>query len=102
MVVCLDDPATPMLDKMSVVSEKSQAIGEFLDWLQEEKEYSIRELRTLVKDRPAWNDQVEVTEWLPIRQSTESLIAEFFGIDMAQADSERRVLLERVRQQFGR
>ena len=93
------EPVAPMVDKMIAVNEKSQAIGEFLEWLQEEKGYSIRERLTLVEDRPAWDYQVEVTEWLPIKQSIEGLLAEYFEIDLAQVEAEKRAILKYLRHQ---
>lgn len=90
---------TPMLDKMAGVKERSQVIGEFLDWLGTQGMH----LCTL-QDVPMafWDeyqgamDVEEVTYW-PVNKNIERLLAEYFGIDLDQAEQERRELLERIR-----
>ena len=59
---------TTELDKMLAVKEDRQTIGEFLTWL------SVQGLEIA-----AWNDDDRL---LPIYQSKEQLLAEYFGIDL--------------------
>jgi ribonuclease HI len=76
---------TPELDKVKNIQEKSQAIGEFLEWMgcngihlakyHENSDY-LREHRV----------------------SKESLIAEFFHIDLKKVEEERQQLLESCRE----
>ncbi len=74
-------PPTPELDKMLAVKDKSQAIGEFLDWLQHDKNYVLAEYGE--KDR-----------LYPLYSSIETLLAEYFGIDLKKIEQERRAILK--------
>jgi hypothetical protein len=76
---------TPELDKMVAVKTKSQAIGEFLEWMQYEKHYVICNC-----------DENTTCEYYPIRTSTENLLAEFFEIDLKKAELEKRELLKQI------
>ncbi len=75
---------TPELNRIIGVSEDSQRIGEFLEWLAEQE-------ITLAK----WNDNEE--ELFEIRQSREQLLANYFEIDLVKAEKERQALLDEVR-----
>jgi len=75
---------TPELDKMRDVREKSQLIGNFLSWLEEEK-YCIG----------VWN--IRYNEYEPTRLSIEKLLAQYFEIDLDKAEQERSQLLESIR-----
>lgn len=72
-------PSTPELDKMLAVKEKSQPIGEFLEWL--------------------------ACEWhIHLPASIEELLAEYFEaeyfeIDLTKMEKERQALLDFVRSQ---
>ena len=72
---------TPELDKMKAVHEKSQAIGEFLEWLHS-KGINLAKY-------PDNSDYLSI-----YRYSTEKILAEFFGIDLDKCEKERRQLLE--------
>lgn len=76
---------TPECERMAAVREKSQAIGEFLEWLREEKGWTIAE------------EYGNSDRLLPVRYSTEALLAEFFGIDLNKVERERRAILEGCR-----
>ena len=71
---------TSQLDRISSVRERSQAIGEFLEWLHSEKRWFLAEYRDNWAIRVSYN--------------VEELLAEFFGIDLAEAELERRRILE--------
>lgn len=76
------DPETPECEKMAKARERgSQAIGEFLEWLQGEG-YQIGE----------WGDE----EMYPVHKSPEQWIADFFGIDLAKVEQECRLILARL------
>ncbi|MEW6049253.1 MAG: hypothetical protein AB1609_22745 [Bacillota bacterium] len=81
-------PSTPMLDKMRAVRERSQLIGEFLEWL-EGKGYILC-CRTQGEEMRF--------PYLPARKSIEELLAEFFEVDLDAAEREQRAVLEWVRQ----
>lgn len=78
-------PPTPELDKMKSVHNQSQCIGEFLDWLFHEKHRTIAEV-------PEGMD-----EWQPVGGSIEKILAEYFEIDLAKIERERRAILETLR-----
>ena len=74
----------PEHDKLHAVVEKSQEIGEFLEWLQ--THYVI-----------ATYTQYDV-ELRPIRTSIQDLLAEYFGIDLTKLEGEKRVILNEHRE----
>lgn len=74
----------PECRKISAVREKSQAIGEFLKWLQETKgvilcQYSVRE-----------------EYFFPMYLNTLDLLYEFFEIDKNKAEAEREDMLKEL------
>lgn len=71
----------PEHDKLREVADRSQAIGEFLEWLDLE--------RDLVIARYAH----ELDEFVPANVSTNRLLAEFFGIDLDKLEAEKRDML---------
>lgn len=66
---------TTELDKMLAVRDKSQAIGDFLSWLNEKYDVALP-------------------------RSIEELLADFFDIDLAQAERERAALLDDLREGY--
>lgn len=103
--------ATPECDKMLAVKEKSQAIGEFLEWLQSgEVEQNLPMKRSIflaayrVKCEDRHGEMLDEEDWTlsdvyidPFMYNTERLLAEFFGIDLEKAEKEKRALLEEIR-----
>jgi len=92
---------TPELDKLSKVREKSQAVGEFLDWLAEEKRivFSVHhehdeECRNSNGSRICGLNNYEL---VPTHFTHERILAEFFGIDLNKVEQERRALLDEIR-----
>lgn len=94
---------TPELDKIDAVKEQSQAIGEFIDWIRDEKGWDIA--RLLVKRN--WNDfdeddpegdELSDRGSLSVNISIEKMLAEFFKIDLQKAEQERRALLDNLRE----
>lgn len=75
----------PEHEKLHAIRDQSQILGEFLDWLTMDKRFSICE----------WNDT-----WgsmLRVPRTTESYLEEFFHIDGAKIDEEKRQMLEEIR-----
>lgn len=94
-------PPTPELDKMKAVHDKSQAIGEFLDWvLQEKKTFLATEHEHDGKcgfiSRMGRGELCHSREGdlLRLHYSIEKLLAEFFEIDLNKVESERRAILQ--------
>jgi hypothetical protein len=77
----------PEHEKLNAVKAKSQAIGEFLEWLQHERFQRV----TLCLEA----DDEE--EFYPFHYSTEHLLAEFFKIDLNKIEAEKRAMLETMR-----
>jgi len=87
--------ATPETDKMLAVKDKSQAIGEFIDWLGEN---GMAIVRYATRD-DMYDDEGERTEtnegdYLPVHISTEKMLAQYFGIDLNASEKEKRAILE--------
>jgi len=68
----------PMLEKLAVTRVRSSVVSAFLDWLKEQDVHLCRPSRGME----------------PIGDTTENLVARYFGIDMKQVEVERRALLE--------
>jgi len=73
----------PESDKALAVKDCAQACGEFLDWLHQEKAFTLCE--------------VVNGEYLPVFRSTEDLLHEFFEIDPVKLEKERRAMLDELR-----
>lgn len=70
-------------EKLVNVSEQSQKIGEFLDWLLNEKGYVLAK----------WNESRYTDRLLDQHVSINSLLADYFKIDLNKVELERRALL---------
>jgi hypothetical protein len=90
---------TPECDRLLAVREKSQVIGEFLDWLRE-KGWVIATGHahddTCYIDGKRFCGAVE-GDLVRVLFNTEKLLAEFFGIDLEKVERERRALLQGCR-----
>ncbi len=84
-----DDLATPELDKRSGVLDDSHKIGEFLDWLEQEKGITLAQ----------WDDHDRL---MPARTGGfERLLADYFGIDLDKVEAEKMAILEQLRAKQG-
>lgn len=80
----VDEPRSyPECEKMRAVHEKSQAIGEFLDWLSE---------RGIIL--ASYYEEAGLS---PYRVNIVELLAEYFDIDLDKAEQEKRTILEELR-----
>jgi len=75
-------PKCPECEKLSAVREKSQPLGEFLDWLERERGLTLAEF------------EEHAEHYFPARIGTERLLAEYFNIDLGAAERERSALLK--------
>ena len=75
----------PESAKLSAVMKRSQACGEFIDWLAE-------------------NHGIELSDGhgRPVRRPVRDLLAEFFEIDQAKVEAERRAMLDELSAQADR
>lgn len=76
---------TPEIDKMKSVNPQSQAIGEFLVWLQEFKGVSM--VHTI-------EEEDDCEKEVPYYFSIEKLLAEYFEIDLKKVEEEKLAILE--------
>lgn len=76
----------PEHDKMAKIADKSQKIGEFLDWLNSEKDIELKR----------WSEEHD--EYVSVFTSTTVLLAEFFDIDLTKIEAEKRAMLDRMRE----
>lgn len=82
----IDASKFPQLAKMQEVQGESRAIGDFLSWLSEQRIDLCSVIRGAGHDR-----------WAPITDSSETLLARYFGIDMTAAERERHAVLANAR-----
>jgi len=75
----------PECEKVANVKDKSQAIGEFLEWLRIEKGIIMCERRG------------ESDSLVPSFLRNEQLLADFFDIDLDLVEKEKRAMLEELR-----
>lgn len=73
----------PEHDKLSAVKDQTQAIGEFVDWLHDEKEIVLARLDDCGRAYGAG--------------SLLDLLAEWAGIDLDKIEAEKREMLETLR-----
>lgn len=84
-------PPCPECDKLTVVSEKSNAIGEFLDWMIERTDYRVCDFI---------GDKFCDGEYSPSSHlEREKLLAKYFEIDLDKVEDEGRALLDWIRQE---
>ena len=113
---------------MSAIKDRSQAIGEFLEWLEEEKGWEIAERHTHtdycytmgldpdefrktygpkgngiaepheVSKGRFGNSQCGISGLWRVSFSANKLLAEFFDIDLNKIESEKRAMLNELRQ----
>lgn len=95
---------TPELDKMLSVKDKSQLIGEFLDWVQTGKDFRLCAIHRHNEDcygeyGKAWGTQCEMSDkhFYPVYENIESVLAEFFGVDLKKAEEEKRNILKSLK-----
>lgn len=109
------DSVYPEHDKLSNISDQSQAIGDFLEWaghkgwmlMHETDIGDVRPCPDSIFGRDCdgtcpkceGSQVVEVTrrDWMLAPGSTEDQLAEFFGIDRDKLEAEKRQMLASIR-----
>ncbi len=74
----------PEHEKLQKIQDKTQTVGEFLDWLVNEREVVLAK----------WIDGTLEERLAPINPSIQDLIAEFFGVDQNKLEAEKRAMLK--------
>lgn len=81
-------PKTPELDKMSAVKHDSQIIGAFLDHISHQGIH----LAKYQEGETKYDDE----QLMPITQSIEQVLADYFDIDLNKVEKERRAILDHL------
>lgn len=85
----MSHPDYPESEKLAAVASKSQVVGEFVEWCGAEKGLM---LSGYVK-----YDDIRDEMLAPTSTPIETLLAEFFEIDLKVVEAERRQMLESLR-----
>ena len=111
----------PEHEKLSAVREHSQAIGEFLEWLSQAEGISLchwrnygtnGEPRYVGPDHPRRQElnprglqfvaNPDFEEWeegfQPDPRNVQQLLADYFGVDLRRLDTEKRAMLDGLRE----
>ncbi len=91
----------PEHEKLRAIKDKSQAIGDFLDWLGAEKgvELAYRHVHTdgCKDDTAVFACGSRSGDLLPLNVRINSLLAEYFEIDEKKLEDEKQQMLEDIR-----
>jgi hypothetical protein len=91
---------TPELDKARMLQSKSQAVGEFLEYLGEKGLVICR--YALKKDERTDDDEetgYKEGDLIPILKSIEQMLADYFEIDLNKMEREKRAILDEIREE---
>lgn len=80
---------TPTLDRMLEIQEQSQLCGEFLDWLL--SKYTMYD-KKMKRESPFMDVMRDCGDYI----NKEKLLAEFFDIDLDEAEKEKTICLKAV------
>lgn len=80
---------TPELNKISKVKDKSQTIGQFLDWLIQEKGYCVADWKKF--------DGYDNEQLVSVNLDINKILEEYFEIDGKKAEEERQGILQEIR-----
>jgi len=75
----MSDTQYPLNNKLERVSDLTHAIASFLEWAEKQKKLSLCEP---YKPQYSW--------YVPILSSKEQLLMEYFGIDLAALEREKK------------
>lgn len=91
-------PPTPALDKMlAIPEEKRFLVQEFLDWMMQDKGWWIAyypKTKIGLSGHEVENDELFTVPFRP-----EQVMAQFFDVDLAAQEKERRSILSWIRRQ---
>lgn len=93
----MTEPKCPECERVHEVAPKSQAIGEFVEWLESQ---GIVLATYHEHTEGCYNDEdflvcgYRKDQLQPDHRNIQSRLAEFFGIDLNKVEKERRALLK--------
>jgi hypothetical protein len=99
---------SPECEKLGQAAPVSQKIGEFIDWLRDEKKISLATAHVHtpegcdVKEEGATRGATcgaSNGDLFYANASMPNLLAEFFGIDLTKVERERRAILDAIREE---
>jgi len=98
----LQQPECPECEKLVSVSDKSQELGLFLEWVLSNQGTLCNWLDARYYDEKSGdrleeyevNCVVESEGYYPARKSIERILADYFEIDLDKVDKERQALLK--------
>ena len=97
----------PECEKLAAVSEDSNKIGAFLDWMRNEKElvigrrHSVEVLHEIEQQEDPdgygtdYGDLEEVI--MPVSVRIEKMLADYYDIDLDKVEDERRAMLDEIK-----
>jgi hypothetical protein len=77
--------------RLKAVVAESQAIGQFIEWMTQEKNWVIADWVEL-------SDIELIDQYRPVSMSIEAMLAEYFQIDLKKIEAEKQAMLEEIRQ----
>jgi hypothetical protein len=80
----------PECERLKAVSGESQAIGNFIEWLGEERMFIVKYEKV-----EGYRDE----QALPVTKSIEQMLADYFDIDLKKVEKERRAILAYLQKQ---
>ena len=87
---------TPTCDRLSEIAPESQKLGEFLDWLREQGIH-LAAYHAHTKDCREPGSRYHTCgftdQLVSVQRPTEELLADYFEVDLAAVETERRALL---------
>jgi len=83
--------------KLQAVKDKSQAIGEFLEWLQHAKGFRLAQWMKAPDESAFAAEGDEVDDLVQQFPNVEQLLAEYFQIDLGKLEQEKQAMLDEVR-----
>jgi hypothetical protein len=91
----------PEHEKLHAITDKSQAIGEFVDWLDAEKSIVLARRHEHGDDCRSEEGFLmcgySTNDLIPAGVRIQTLLAEFFGIDEEKIEREKREMLAEIR-----
>lgn len=84
------DSYYPESERLKHVINDAKRIGNFLEWLSDERE------AILCKFTTKFHGNTPVNQYLPVEWTTERILADYFGIDLDVVEIERQDMLKKL------
>lgn len=99
------DPSFPEHKKAALIKEESQAVGSFLDWLQNQRGLTLCILHEHSKECYEGEDEEDGNvicgthdgeDYVPAHVTIEKLLAEYYKIDLDVLEDEKMFMLKQL------